>query len=246
MKKVLVLAHRELAAYFVSPMAYVIGALFLFVCGLKFAAFPGSSADWFIMVPGRGVSLIPLFEMMATAMIVAGPMLTMRLISEEVRSGTIETLMTVAVTDTQVILGKFLGVLGFYAALLAGTLPLVVVMAMFSRPDWAVAVMGYIGMLLLGGAFLSVGLFASTLTRHQLLSAVVAFAILAVFGFLMQMLVPVAPEPLNEFATQLNVMNYFREFSHGRPDLRALMFFLSATALFLFLSVKTLESRRWR
>jgi ABC-2 type transport system permease protein len=246
MRKVFVLARRELAAYFFSPMAYAVGALFLCACGLKFVAFPGSTAEWFIMVPGRGVSLRPLFDMMATAMIVAGPMLTMRLISEEVRSGTIETLLTAAVTDTQVILGKFLGVLGFYAALLGGTLPLVIVMAIFARPDWSVALMGYFGMLLLGAAFLAVGLFASTLTKHQLLSAVVSFAILAVFGFLMQQLVPVAPEPLNEFASQVNVMNYFKDFSGGRPDLRGLVFFLAATGLFLFLSVKTLESRRWR
>ncbi len=246
MQKTLILARRELAAYFVSPMAYVIGAMFLCACGFKFAPVPGNSDEWFIMVPGRGVALRPLFDMMAMAMVVVAPLLTMRLVSDELRTGTIETLMTVAVTDTQVIVGKFLGVFGFYVALLAGTLPLVAVMAIFARPDWGVAGMGYLGMVLLGAAFLAVGLFTSTLTRHQLLAAVTGLAILGTFGLLMPFLVPKAPEPFNEFARQVSVMTYFKDFTRGRLDTRGLAFFLVATVLFLFLSVKTLESRRWR
>ncbi|MDP7162812.1 MAG: ABC transporter permease, partial [Phycisphaerae bacterium] len=101
MRKTLILARRELAGYFFSPMAYVIGALFLLASGM-----------WFfhaIFRSGHEASLRPLFEAMAYIMVFATPLLTMRLVSEEFRSGTIETLMTAPVTETQVILGKFLG-----------------------------------------------------------------------------------------------------------------------------------------
>jgi len=238
MRKTLVLARRELAGYFFSPMAYVIGALFLLSSGL-----------WFfhhIFVPGSEASLRPLFEAMAYIMVFAVPLLTMRLMSDEVRAGTIETLLTAPVTDTEVILGKFLGVLGFYAVLLAGTAGFLILMVAYGQPDVGVAVMGYLGMLLLGAAFISVGLFTSALTQYQIVAAIVAIAILAIFAILMQVLVAYAPAPLNHLAARLNAMTYFRDFSRGVLDTRGLVFFLTVTAMFLFLSVKTLESRRWR
>jgi ABC-2 type transport system permease protein len=188
MKKILTIARREMAGYFFSPLAYVVGALFLCVCGFKFApppAFLSGSREWFILVPHQQASLRSLFEMMGLAMVVAAPLLTMRLISEETNSGTIETLLTAPVTDTQVILGKFLGVLLFYLTMLGSTLVFLLLMLAFSVPDPGVIVLGYLGMILLGAAFLSVGLFASTLTRHQILAAAVAIAILSVFGLLM-------------------------------------------------------------
>jgi ABC-2 type transport system permease protein len=238
MKKMLVLAKREMAACFFSPLAYVIGALFLLTCAL-----------WFfyeILAPGNEASLRPLFEAMAYVMVFAAPLLTMRLLSEEFRSGTIETLMTAPVTDAQVVLGKFLGVMAFYVLLLIGSLVFLIIMAAFGQPEPGAALMGYLGMLLLGAAFVSVGMFTSTITPHQLLAAVVGIAILAFFGILMQLLVKYGSAPWNYLAAQLNTMTYFKEFSRGIFDTRGLVFFLSAAAYFLFLSVKVLESRRWR
>lgn len=238
MRKTLVLAKRELAGYFISPVAYVIGALFLL-----------SSALWFfhrVFVPGNEASLRPLFEAMAYMMVFAIPLLTMRLISDELRTGTIETLMTAPVTDTEVILGKFLGAMGFYLALLAGTLAFLALMILYGEPDAGVAVMGYVGMVLLGAAFTAVGLFTSCLTPHQLVAAIVAVAILATFAILAQALVAYAPAPWNNLASRVNAMTYFKDFARGMCDTRGLVFFISATALFLFLSIKVLESRRWR
>ncbi|MHC4295413.1 MAG: ABC transporter permease, partial [Planctomycetota bacterium] len=163
MRKAFVVARREIASYFFSPMAYVIGALFLL-----------SSGMWFfhrIFVPGQEASLRPLFDAMAYIMVFATPLLTMRLISEEFHSGTIETLITAPITDAEIIVGKFLGVMGFYLALLGGTLIFLILMRLYGQPDPGVAVMGYLGMVLLGAAFASVGLFASTLTRYQLVAA---------------------------------------------------------------------------
>ena len=106
--------------------------------------------------------------------------------------------------------------------------------------------MGYLGMILLGAAFTAVGLFTSCLTPHQLVAAVVAAAILAAFAILAQTLVAYAPAPWNDLASRINAMTYFKDFARGMCDTRGLVFFISATALFLFLSVKVLESRRWR
>jgi ABC-2 type transport system permease protein len=183
---------------------------------------------------------------MAYIMVFATPLLTMRLVSEEFRTGTFETLVTAPVTDTQVILGKFLGVLFFYMLLLACTGLYMALIAAFGRPDPGVAIMGYCGMLLLGAAFLSVGLFASTLTTHQPVAAILSIAILSVFAIIMQLLTLHAPAPWGQAAARLNAMTYFKDFARGMFDTRGVVFFVSSTALFLFLSVKMLESRRWK
>jgi ABC-2 type transport system permease protein len=244
MKKIMVLARREMASYFVSPMAYVIGAMFVLFCGLVF--FFGRYIGAPIFEPGNEASLRRLFEVMAWAMMVAVPLLTMKLVSDEFRSGTIETLMTAPVTDSQVILGKFLGVMAFYLVLVALTGVFLVLLCAFGQPDAGIAVMGYLGMILLGAAFVSVGLFASTLTSYQIVAGVVGIAILGGATLVTQLLITSGVEPVNYIAARMSVLTYFGDFAKGVFDTRAVVFFLSVTAAFLFLSVKTLESRRWR
>ncbi|MFW6062032.1 MAG: ABC transporter permease [Planctomycetota bacterium] len=238
MRKIISLAHRELQAQFFSPTAYVVGALTLLGMGLWFFAE--------IFIPGGEASLRPLFDGMAYIMIVSIPLLTMRLISEELHSGTAAVLLTAPVTATQVVLGKFFGMLAFYLILLATTGVYLVLMLIWGEPDAGIVAMGYVGMILLGAAFVAVGLFASTLTRYQLVAALVGSAILAVSCLLTEVLVVSAPAPVDMVAARLNAITYFRDFSRGVLDSRGLVFFLSVTALFLYLSVQTLESRRWR
>ena len=248
-RKTLVVARRELAGYFFSPVAYVIGAAFLagsafvFFYGLDLLGVPLFSA---VLKRGSEATLRPLFEVMAYIMVFAAPLLTMRLMADEFHTGTIESLMTAPITDTEVVLGKFLGVLVFYAALLATTLLFLALMWPFGKADPGVATTGYLGMLLLGAAFLSVGLLASTVTDYQIVAAIIGTAILVVFSVIMQLIVTHTGAPWNAWAAKLNAMSYFKDFSRGMLDIRGLVFFISATALFLFLSVKTLESRRWR
>jgi ABC-2 type transport system permease protein len=237
MGKTLTLARRELLAYFVSPIAYIIGAGFLML-----------SAGWFFLnlQMGGEASLRLLFDGMAVLMVLAVPLMTMGLLSKELDSGTIETLLTSPVTDTEVILGKFVGVMIFYVVLLASTVLLMGPMLVFGRPDFGVAATGYLGMILLGAAYVSVGIFASALTRHQIVAAIVAIGILGLFVILMGVVVRMGGRPWAELAARLNVMAYFRDFSRGVLDSRGVVYFLSATGLFLFLSIKILESRRWR
>ena len=238
MSNTLTIARRETAACFFSPMAYVIGALFLLASGAWFF--------WKIFVPGNEASLRPLFDGIAVLMIFATPLLTMRLVSEELRSGTIETLMTAPVSEAEVIGGKFLGVMVFYMALLATTLLHMVVIGAYGSPDAGVALMGYLGLLLLGAAFLSVGVFTSTLTRYQLVAALVGIAMLSGLTFLPDQLAVRLSRPWNQIAASVNALHYFHDFSKGIADTRGVVFFLSWTGLFLFVSTKTLESRRWR
>ena len=237
MGKILTIARRELAAYFVSPMAYVIGALFLLASGV-----------WFfhsIFVPGQEASLRPLFEGMATLMVFVVPLLTMRLVSEEFRSGTIETLMTAPVSDAQVILGKFLGVMAFYSILLTCTLVFLAMIAAYGQPDVGLAISGYLGMVLLGGMFVSAGLLTSTVTRYQIVSAILGISLLSLLAIVMQWLVATAPEPLNHLAERMSAMTYFQDFARGILDTRGLVYFVSMTAMMLFASVKAMESQRW-
>ena len=252
MSKTLTLARREMAAYFFSPMAYVIGALFLLASGVWFF--------WKIFIPGSEATLRPLFDAIAALMVFAIPLLTMRLVADEFRSGTIETLMTAPVTDGQVIAGKFLGVMVFYIALLATTLVYLALIVAYGAPDLGVALMGYLGLILLGAAFISVGIFTSTLTRYQLVAALVGIAVLAGFTFLTDQLAVRVGDlalavpwtgwrftlSLDRIIASVNALSYFEDFSKGILDARGVVFFVSATVLFLFVSTKTLESRRWR
>ena len=238
MRKALIIARRELVGYFVSPMAYVIGALFLLTSSL-----------WFfhtIFIPDHEATLRPLFEAMAYIMIFAVPLLTMRQLAEEASSGTIETLMTAPVSETQVIAGKFMGVMGFYLALLAATLLLLLLMAFYGQPDLGLAAMGYLGMILLGAMFVAAGLFVSTLTNYQLVAAIGGTALCAGMALLPKLLIAGGFRPWSDLASAVNVMAYLEYFASGWFDSRGVVLFLTVAAVLLFLSVKALESKRWR
>ena len=243
MRKIMTLARRELAAYFCSPMAYVLASLFLLLVALVFLV--GLDGDP-VFRDGSASTLRPLFDVLAYGMAFIVPLLTMRSMAEEFRSGTIETLMTAPVTDMQVIIGKFLGAFALYLILLATTLVFFILVAIYGSPDYGVAAAGYLGMILLGAAYVSVGLFASTLSRHQLVSGLVGVAILGFFTAGVYKLSTVVSLSHSATVAKLNMISYFGDFSKGFLDLRGVVFFVSVSAFFLFLSVKVLESRRWR
>jgi len=233
------ITQRELAALFFSPIAYVVGFVFLALTGY-----------WFVsetLVPGQEASLRPLFERMAGLLVFALPLLTMRSIADEYASGTIETLMCAPVSDAAVVVGKFLGTFLFYAALLATTLLYAVALAAFSDPVGSVVVVGYLGMLLLGGLFIAVGVFASSCTRHQLLAAMIAVAVLALFTFVVDYGAEYAGRAWQrQVCANVNVLWHFSDFAKGIIDSKSVIFFGSGIIFFLFLATKVMESRRWR
>ncbi len=235
---VVTLTRRELQATFFSPIAYVVGAGFLLLSGYFFLR------D--VLVPGNEASMRPLFDNMARLLVFAIPLLTMRSLSDELSSGTLETLMTAPVTDAQVILGKFIGIMLFYVALLATTLLDAILLLHYAEMPWQAVAMGYLGLLLLGAAFTAVGLFASTLTRYQILAALIGAGLLSALTFMMDYLGGLRGDLWRVITSGMNLMGHFDDFSKGILDTRALVMLVSAAVFFLFLAVKVLESRRWR
>jgi ABC-2 type transport system permease protein len=237
-RNVSALTQRELAASFFSPVAYVVAAVFLVATGYLF------TND--ILVTGAEATVKPMLDSIAKILVFAIPLLTMRVLADEFASGTIETLMTAPVTDTEVVTSKFLGVLVFYVALLATTLFHVIILSRYGGSQWGVVLFSYFGMILLGSLYVSVGVFASALTRYQLVAAIIAVGVLSVFTLAVDAIAVRLGGVWRTALGYVNVLKHFEDFSKGIFDTRALVFFVSGTLFFLFLAVKVLESRRWR
>jgi len=239
MRNVGTLTQRELSVFFYSPIAYVVITVFLVVTGIFFIS------DNFL--PGAEASLrITFGNYLPVILVFVVPMLTMRLLSEEFRGGTIETLMTAPVSEADVVLGKFCGTLVFYLVMLATTLLHVILVAAYGPLDVGLVLCTYVGLILLGALYISVGLFFSACTRNQVIAVVCSFVLLAVLTFLANYLAREQEGNLRVVLQHLSIMTHFQDFARGLFDINHLIFFLSTTALFLFGSVKVLESRRWR
>lgn len=238
----LAITQRELTSLFFSPIAYVVGFIFLALTGYSFMTDT--------MVPGTDATMQPLFAQMGAVLVFALPLLTMRSISEEFATGAIESLMTAPVTDTAVITGKFLGALCFYVILLATTLVHFILMNVYtapSNPAMSQVLVGYLGMVLLGGLFTSIGIFASSCTRHQLLAAVLSMGVLSVISFVADYGAEYGGSAwVKHLCAYVNAFGHFDEFSKGMLDTRSIVYFVSGIVFFLFLATKVQESRRWR
>jgi ABC-2 type transport system permease protein len=239
---IMAIMQHELMSLFFSPIAYIVGTLFLVLAGFAFVSWT--------LVPGNEASMRTLLEWLARGMVLAIPLLTMRSLADEFASGAIETLMTAPVTDTTVVLGKFLGSFAFYLVLLAATGLHLVLMAYYADPVSTVVISGYFGMVLLGAFFIAVGIFASSCTRHQLLAAALGMVILSLFTFAANQGTLHMPTwgrvDWKKVCSYVDAYGHFSDFAKGSLDLASVVFFLSGTVLFLFLAVKVLESRRWR
>lgn len=246
MKGILAIMDREFRAYFFSPLAYLVAAFLLVVNGLVF---------WLIVSflndpRARFGAPLELFFGQTIyfwlVLLFVAPVLTMRLLSEERRSGTIEVLMTAPVTEVQVVVGKYLAALLFYCFLWLPTLTYAGIIAYYSEVDWGPVAAGYLGVFGIGALFLSVGLLASALTRSQLVAAILTFALLIplfTFGLLENLF---NDDKLRRAFSYLNLWQHMEEFGKGIVDTRHLVYYLSATVLFLFLSAKALEAKKWR
>ncbi|MBI4579975.1 MAG: ABC transporter permease subunit [Planctomycetes bacterium] len=234
------ITQRELSSLFYSPIAYVVGFIFLLLTGYFFVSET--------LIPGKEATMRFLFEKMAGVLVFALPLLTMRSIADEFSSGAIETLMTAPVSDLAVVMGKFLGSLLFYLGLLVTTLPHLFLLGSYAPDlDASTVLTGYLGMVLLGGMFIAIGIFASSCTRHQLLAATISIAILAVLTFVVDYGAEYARRMWQrDVCAYLNVLGHFADFSKGILDSKSVVFFVSGTVFFLFLATKVMESRRWR
>lgn len=234
------ITQRELSSLFYSPIAYVVGFIFLLLTGYFFVMET--------LVSGNEATMRFLFERMASVLVFALPLLTMRSIADEFAGGSIETLMTAPVSDLSVVLGKFLGAFLFYIGLLVATIPHLILLSHYTESlVGSVVVSGYFGMLLLGAMFISIGIFASSCTRHQLLAATISIAILVLLTFMVDYGAEFANKMWQrDLCAYLNILGHFSDFSKGVLDSKSIIFFASGTVFFLFLATKVMESRRWR
>lgn len=247
--------RKELTVYFATPIFYITGFCFLLLGGYFFYAntlyysllsFQGAqNPQLAAMLNPQQMIFRPLFGTLAIVLLLLVPLLTMRLLAEEKRSGTAELLFTYPLTDWAVILGKFLAALLVYLIFLALTVLYALMLTAFLPLDWGALAGAYLGLLLLGGACLSLGLFASSLTENQIIAGVVAFALLLLF-WLIGWQAELGAGGWGGFFSALSMLEHFENLSRGVIDTRDLVYYFSFMYFFLFLTKRQLESRRWR
>ena len=236
--RTLTIAKRELANYFKSPIAYIVLGVFLVLAMGMFFAFGG-------FFDSGQAGMEGFFGNMPFLFLFFGPAIAMRLIAEERGSGTIELLLTMPVRDWEVVAGKFLAALGLLAVGLLLTTPAAYTVSKLGPMDWGPALSGYVGALCLGGLYLSIGLFASALTRNQVVAFLVGLLI-CVFLFLMTRLSSELPSWLARIVEYMSPQFHFVSIQRGVIELRNIVYYASVTATMLVLTVLVLESRKWR
>jgi|SoiMetStandDraft_5_1073268.scaffolds.fasta_scaffold37291_1 ABC-2 type transport system permease protein len=243
MRGILATMERELRSYFLSPLGWVVATGFLFFNGLAFQTILD-----YLNNPQAPASMTPLdFFFGGTlffwlAMLFVGPVLTMRLLSEERRSGTLEMLLTAPITEGQVVIGKYLGALLFYVFLWLPTLVYVALLADKLPLDWGPIAASYIGTLGIGAMFLAIGVFTSAVTRNQVVAAVFSFA-LTFLCFLPAFLEFLVNDPkVRDAVGYLNLYQHMDDFSKGIVDSRRLVYYLSVSAFFLFLASRAVDA----
>ena len=229
--------RKELRVYFVSPLAYVFLAVFFFLSGLFFYLGITLTGEASLRVMLGNLSITLLFVL---------PMLTMRHFAEEQRSGTFELLMTAPVPQWSLILGKWAASLLLCIVMFAGTLVFPAVLAYYGDPDWGVVGCSYLALMLCAASFCAAGLFASSLTRDQVAAGLVGIIILLPFWLIGSASDLTDHEPTRQLLQKASFLTHMRGFTRGVIDTADLFYFLGFIFVFLFLTYRTLESRRWR
>jgi ABC-2 type transport system permease protein len=246
---------KELRSYFVSPIAYVVMVMFLAIAGYFFY----SSFAFFNFIGFQAMSnpmmarnlnitegvLRPLYGNLGVVLLFILPLLTMRLFAEEKKQGTIELLLTYPLRDLAVVLAKFAACLTVYTLMLALTALYPVLLMIYAQPEIGPILAGYVGLFLLGAAFIALGTLASSLTENQIVAAAISFGVLLIFwviGWSSQF----ASGDVGRLISHLSLLDHFDSFPKGVIDTKDVVFFVSFMVLCLFLTLRSLESHRWR
>jgi ABC-2 type transport system permease protein len=252
MRNVLAIAGKEIRAYFTSPIAYVVIGLYALLFGYFFYVmltfFERQGMQMMQMGQTMNVNqmlIAPVFMNAEVVLLFLLPMVTMRTYSEEKRSGTMELLLTSPLTDWQIILGKFLGAMTLFAAMLAVTLVHVGLLFIFGQPEWKPIATTYLGMLLMGGCFISLGLFISSLTKNQIVAATITFAAFLLF-WVINWMGSFVGTTAQAVLAHLSIIDHFDDFAKGIIDTKHLIYYVSFIAFGLFLTAKSVDSERWR
>lgn len=253
LRNISTIAGKELRSYFGSPIAWVTLGMF----ALLFGYFYNAHLDFFMRQsmqsqfgPPRpsnvNVDMISMLLRNATVVFLFFlPMITMQTYSEEKRSGTIELLLTSPVTDVEIVLGKFIGVVGFFASQLLLTLFYIAILFAAGQPDWRPIAGAYVGLLLMGSCFLAVGVFISSTTKNQMVAGAATFAVLLLF-WIINWTADSAGPTMGPILNYLSITQHFDDFGKGVIDTTHVVFYLSFISFGLFLTLKSVDSERWR
>jgi len=253
-KNITAIAGKELRGYFASPIGWVVLGLFAFL----FSFFFNGYLDWFAKQamqaqfggapPQINVNtqmIRPLFSNISVILLFMMPLITMRTYSEEKRSGTIELLLTSPITDLEITLGKFLGAMGLFVGLMAVTFLYLGVLFIYGNPEWRPVATGYLGLLMLGGSFVAIGLFISSTTKNQMAAGAatfVCFLMLWIISWLSESSGPTTSAIL----TYLSITDHLDDFAKGIIDTKHVIFYLSLISFGLFMTLRSLDTERWR
>jgi ABC-2 type transport system permease protein len=254
LRNISAIAGKELRSFYSSPIAWVMLGLFAAIFGYFF----GAALTYFAKASMAGqmgggpqrvnvnLEMIrPLLSNTTVLILFLLPMVTMRTYSEEKRSGTIELLLTSPLKDVEIILGKFLGAMGLFAAMLLVTAIDIAILFRLGNPELKPVLTGYLGLLLLGGCFMSVGLFLSSLTKNQIVAGVMTFAVFLMLWIINWFADSVGPTG-RVIVSFLSITEHLDDFTKGIIDTKHLVYYLSFITFGLFLTAKSVDSERWR
>jgi ABC-2 type transport system permease protein len=232
--KIWALAKKEIRYYFASLVGYVVLAAFFLATGIFFSL---------IVLGSRAATMVPIFQNTVILLLFLTPGITMRLWSEEEKSGTAELLLTSPLTLWEIVLGKYLGVCAFFGVMLSSTLVYLVVIVANGNPDWGPILSNYLGYILIALSFFALGLFVSTLSENQIVSMVLTWVLLLVL-WVLGAAGGLATGPAGDFMKSISIYEQTDDFFKGVIDLSHVLYFLSLIFVGLFFSVKVLESKR--
>jgi ABC-2 type transport system permease protein len=235
LQNIVTIFRRELRSYFNSPIAYVVIIVFLVIIGWFF------SSNMFLM---NVASMRIVFELVPIIFLFFAPAITMKLLAEEMKSGTLELLTTKPVRDAEIILGKFLAAWVLLVAALVPTLLYVMTLAVLGPLDPGPVLTGYLGLLLMGSVYIAIGLFASSVTENQIIAFILSFLIVLVL-FLFDKVLIYVPEGLTSILEFLAVDFHFSNIARGVIDTRDIIYFLSLLLFSLLLATVSLQRRKW-
>jgi ABC-2 type transport system permease protein len=255
MSKLLAIYRRELTFFFNSIIAYVVIAIFLFIAGYFFynlLAYFNLISMQAMQNPylARQLSLTegvlqPLFGNISIVLLLVMPLLTMRLLAEERKSGTAELLFTYPISDWDALLGKYFATVTVFATMLALTFVYPLLLEKYATPEWGPILSGYLGLLLLGMSFIAMGLFFSSLGENQIVAGTLTFGV-GLFFLIIGWVTPFVSPGMAKVVSQLSILEHLDNFTKGIIDTNDIVYYCNFTLFFLFLSSRVLESNRWR
>src|SRR5438067_2259186 len=255
MTNIIAIARKELRSYFASPIAYIVigfwallyGYFFVFILNI-FVRNSMQMGQFGMGQQSMNVNqqlIRPLLQNVTIMILFVMPMVTMRTYAEEKRSGTIELLLTSPLTDFQIIMGKFLGAMALYGVMLLLTMIHIGLLFVYGRPEWKPILTAYLGLLLLGGCFISLGLLISSLTKNQIVAGMVTFAVFLLL-WIITWIGSFSGPTVDQLTQYLSIIDHLDDFSKGVVDTKHLIYYLSFITFGLFLTAKSVDTERWR